>query len=59
MSRASTMPAINRPARRSRPRIDPALLAAAALFAALVIGELIVILHAGPVLDPLALYFVT
>jgi hypothetical protein len=58
MSPASIVP-FDRRLARARKRIDPVLLAAAVLCAALVIGELIVILHAAPALDPLAPYYVT
>ncbi len=59
MSRAQTMSASKRPWALSRPRINPVALAAAALFAALAIAELILVLHAAPVFDPLAPYYVT
>ena len=59
MSRARTMSAIEHRRASSRPRINPVALAAVALFAALAIGELILVLHAPPVLDPLAPYYVT
>jgi len=57
MSRVSTLPMSDH--RHAGRRIDPVLLAAAALFAALMIGELIVVLHAGPMLDPSVPYYVT
>ena len=59
MSRAQTMSAMESPCASSRPRINPVVLAAVALFTALAIGELIVILHAPPALDPLTPYYVT
>jgi len=56
---ATSIVRFHRPSARSRKRVDLALLAAGALFALLLVGELGVIVHAAPTIDTLAPYYVT
>ena len=57
MTNMSVVSATNRPLWGWR--VDPVLLAAAALFAMLLIGELAIIAYTRPALDPLAPFYVS